>query len=102
MSYRLDVEPEDWYPEYNDYWTEERFEAEEMAQNESDSERVVWEENEYLLWDWDDVANDWDDVAKNEWDSERVVWEEEDVYDGVFEWFDSNEYFIFQFEELPK
>jgi hypothetical protein len=71
MSYRLDVEPEDWYPEYNDYWTEERFEATKMAENESDSERVYWEE--------------------------------EDIYEGVFEWFDSNEYFIFQFEEhLPE
>jgi len=70
MTYQLDVEPKNWQPEYNDYWTEERMESTKMAENESDSERVYWEE--------------------------------EDIYEGVFEWFDSNEYFIFQFEELPK
>ena len=66
MTYRLDIEPENWHLEYNEYWTEERWESVKMVENENDSERVVWDEIDY----------------------------------DVFFWFDSVEYFIFDFEEV--
>lgn len=66
-QYNNDHDDEDWEPEYNEYWTEDRIIDEQMVENESYSELVVWEI--------------------------------EDPHEGICEWFDDIEYWIFDFEE---
>ena len=65
--YNDDHHHHDWEPEYNEYYTEDRVGDYQMAQNDRDSELVIWEI--------------------------------EDPHEGVDEWFDSIEYWIFDFEE---